>query len=86
MRGMRSSWTTKRTYDDEFDDDLDTLRAYSLVIAIADNDTFEMYPLVQFCTRIWLTLVDDVERWRQRFYMLMSTEFPVGEFEHWPKC
>jgi tetratricopeptide (TPR) repeat protein len=69
-----------------FDDDLDTLRAYSLVTATAESDTWEMHQLVQFCTRIWLSSVGDVDRWREKFCRLMSREFPVGEFENWPKC
>jgi tetratricopeptide (TPR) repeat protein len=72
--------------DSEFDDDLETLQAYSLVTATAETDMWEMHQLVQFCTRIWLSSVDDVEIWRQRFCRLMSSEFPVGEFENWPKC
>jgi tetratricopeptide (TPR) repeat protein len=72
--------------DDEFDDDLGTLHAYSLVAAAAENDVWEMHPLVQFCKRVWLASFDDAERWRQKFVVLMSREFPNGEFENWPKC
>jgi tetratricopeptide (TPR) repeat protein len=72
--------------DSEFDDDLETLRAYSLVTATAETDMCEMHQLVQFCMRIWLSSIGDVERWRQKFCRLMSREFPVGEFENWPKC
>jgi len=72
--------------DGEFDDDLETLRAYSLVTATTEGDMWEMHQLVQFGTRVWLSSFGDVERWRQKFCRLMSSEFPVGEFENWPKC
>ena len=69
--------------DDEFNDDLATLRAYSLVTATADGDTCEMHQLVQFCTKVWLSSFDEVER---KFYILMAREFPDGSFENWIKC
>jgi hypothetical protein len=46
--------------DSEFDDDLETLRAYSLVTVTAESDMCEMHQLVQFCTRIWLSSFGDV--------------------------
>ncbi|KAL6414050.1 hypothetical protein AUP68_00564 [Ilyonectria robusta] len=51
---------------DEFEDDLDVLRGYSLVSVTATWDVCEIHSLVQFCTRAWLSVVDDAERWRQR--------------------
>ncbi|KAH0562120.1 hypothetical protein GP486_003180 [Trichoglossum hirsutum] len=71
---------------DGFDDDLDTLRAYSLATATAEREMWEMHPLVQFCTRVWLSSAGDVEKWKRRFYILMSSEFPSGIFENWSKC
>ena len=72
--------------DGEFNDDLATLRAYSLVTATADGDTCEMHQLVQFCTKVWLSSFDEVERWRRKFYILMAREFPDGSFKNWIKC
>jgi tetratricopeptide (TPR) repeat protein len=72
--------------DGEFNDDLDTLRAYSLVTAAADNGICEMHQLVQFCTKVWLSSFDEVERWRRKFYTLMAREFPDGSFKNWVKC
>jgi tetratricopeptide (TPR) repeat protein len=71
--------------DSEFDDDLDTLQAYSLITA-TNNDVCEMHALVQFCTRAWLSSFGDVERWKQEFLGLMEMEFPTGRFENWAKC
>jgi hypothetical protein len=38
--------------DSAFNEDLDTLQAYSLVSITADSDACEMHALVQFCTRV----------------------------------
>ncbi|KAH7146900.1 hypothetical protein B0J13DRAFT_318298, partial [Dactylonectria estremocensis] len=57
---------------DEFEDDLDVLRGYSLVSVTSTRDVCEMHSLVQFCTRAWLSVVDDAERWRQVFLWAMS--------------
>ncbi|KAF2844063.1 hypothetical protein T440DRAFT_60135 [Plenodomus tracheiphilus IPT5] len=39
---------------ERFNEDLDTLQAYSLVSITVDGDTCEMHALVQFCTQVWL--------------------------------
>ena len=45
--------------DSAFDEDLDTLQAYSLVSTTADKDACEMHALVQFCTQVWLSSFSD---------------------------
>ena len=67
--------------DSGSDDNLDTLRAYSLVIATAESNMCEMHQLVHFCMRVWLSSFSDVEGWRRKFLMLMSRELPTVEFE-----
>ncbi|KAH8651714.1 hypothetical protein BGZ61DRAFT_468822 [Ilyonectria robusta] len=71
---------------DDFEDDLDVLRGYSLVSVTATQDVFEMHSLVQFCTRAWISVVDNAERWRQLFLRAMSRYFPSGVFRNWPTC
>ncbi|KAI8658994.1 hypothetical protein NCS55_01178200 [Fusarium keratoplasticum] len=71
---------------DDFEDDLDVLRGYSLVSVTAAQDVCEVHSLVQFCTRTWISMVDDAERWRQVFLRSMSRHFPSGAFETWPTC
>ncbi|WAO90144.1 Hypothetical protein NCS54_00755600 [Fusarium falciforme] len=71
---------------DDFEDDLDVLRGYSLVSVTAAQDVCEVHSLVQFCTRAWISMVDDAERWRQVFLRSMSRHFPSGAFETWPTC
>jgi tetratricopeptide (TPR) repeat protein len=72
--------------DSAFDQDLDTLQAYSLVAATADSNECGMHALVQFCTRVWLSSCGDIEHWEQRFVALMAQELPTGNYENWEKC
>jgi tetratricopeptide (TPR) repeat protein len=77
--------------DSAFDEDLDTLQAYSLITATAETDVCKMHALVQFCTQVWLSSFGAMERWRQEFLGLMAKEFPVGKYEgeeykYWAKC
>ncbi|KAF2177822.1 TPR-like protein [Zopfia rhizophila CBS 207.26] len=71
---------------DEFNEDFDTLLAFSLIAVTADNDICEMHGLVQFCTQVWLSSSGDGWRWRQKFVKLVAQEFPTGQFENWGKC
>ncbi|KAH7492902.1 Tetratricopeptide repeat-domain-containing protein [Fusarium oxysporum f. sp. albedinis] len=70
--------------NDEFEDDLDVFRGYSLVSVTAKGDVCEIHTLVQFCTRVWLSVVDNTDRWKRLFLWTMSRHFPNGTFETWP--
>jgi hypothetical protein len=69
-----------------FDEDLDTLQAYSLVSMTADTDTCEMHASVQFCTRVWLASLGNAEQWEKTFLMLVAKELPSEEYENSAKC
>ncbi|KAM6513858.1 hypothetical protein FALCPG4_015064 [Fusarium falciforme] len=71
---------------DDFEADLNLLRGYSLVPVTGTGDICEMHALVKFCTRAWLSVADNAERWRQVFLRAMSRHFPSGAFETWPTC
>ncbi|VTO85059.1 unnamed protein product [Fusarium graminearum] len=71
---------------DDFEDDLDVLRGYSLVSVTAAQDVFEVHSLVQFCTRAWISMVGDAERWKRVFLWSISRHFPSGAFETWRTC
>ncbi|RKL05191.1 hypothetical protein BFJ70_g17144 [Fusarium oxysporum] len=71
---------------DNFEDDLDILRGYSLVSVTATGNICEMHALVQFCTRVWISKTGNEGRWRQLFLRSMSRNFPDGTFETWPVC
>ncbi|RDW87360.1 hypothetical protein BP5796_03054 [Coleophoma crateriformis] len=73
--------------EDEYDDDLEVLRGYSLVTVMTEKaDVFEMQALVQFCMQSWLSARQSKERWKQKFLDIMSKEFPTGEYETWANC
>ncbi|KAH7021517.1 uncharacterized protein B0I36DRAFT_388201 [Microdochium trichocladiopsis] len=72
--------------DDGLDDDLETLRDYSLVAVTVQQDIYEMHTLVQFCARAWLSSVGDMARWKQIFLHIMSENYPPGSYENWSKC
>ncbi|KAF2193987.1 TPR-like protein, partial [Zopfia rhizophila CBS 207.26] len=72
--------------DDEFNGDLDTLLAFSLVTVTADSGVCELHALVQFCTHVWLSSFGEMERWRLEFLELMAREFPTGEHKNWTTC
>jgi tetratricopeptide (TPR) repeat protein len=73
------------TDSDTLEDDIDTLQGYSLV-RLASSGFFEMHPLVQFCTRSWISEFGDPARWSRLFLKLMATHFPSGRFETWGTC
>jgi tetratricopeptide (TPR) repeat protein len=78
--------------DHTFHGDFDILHAYSLIAATtmttaADHKMWEMHPLVQFCTRVWLSSNGKAEWWNGAFIELLAqefpNEFPTGHYESW---
>jgi hypothetical protein len=84
VRGKDS--TSESTGDDEFEDDILTLRNYSFISVNADGTTFEIHGLVQLAMRKWLAAHAQFERWKQQFIKNLCAEFPTGEYENWAKC
>jgi tetratricopeptide (TPR) repeat protein len=72
--------------DSAFNEDLDTLHAYSLVSVATEADLYEMHALVQFCTKVWLSSFGEAEQWVQCYMELMAAELPAGEHKDWAKC
>ncbi|KAH8683388.1 hypothetical protein BGZ60DRAFT_524713 [Tricladium varicosporioides] len=72
--------------DSSFDEDLDTLRAYSLITATAGGGVYEMHALVHFCTRVWLSTFSNSRQWDREFLELMAREFSSADFKNWTKC
>ncbi|KAF2818188.1 hypothetical protein CC86DRAFT_245853, partial [Ophiobolus disseminans] len=72
--------------DDEFEDDVLTLRDYSLITVTRDAKTFEMHSLVQLATRTWLESEGQLDRWREQFISHLCAEMPTGAHENWEKC
>ncbi|GKT48975.1 nephrocystin-3 [Colletotrichum spaethianum] len=72
--------------DEISEDDLNLLREFSLVTITTQKGVLEMHALVQFCTRIWLSSFDNVQKWKQSFLQVLSREYPNGEYESWARC
>ncbi|KAF2865053.1 P-loop containing nucleoside triphosphate hydrolase protein [Massariosphaeria phaeospora] len=74
--------------DDEFENDVATLRGYSFVTVTTDANTFEMHNLVQLATRKWLEHQGDhqFDKWSKKFISNLCAEFPEGNYENWGKC
>ncbi|KAM0231792.1 hypothetical protein ACHAPO_008374 [Fusarium lateritium] len=68
-----------------FENDMDVLRGYCLVTITAAG-LYEMHPLVQLCTRSWISEFGDPTRWSQLFTKLAAEYFPSGDFETWEIC
>jgi tetratricopeptide (TPR) repeat protein len=74
-----------------FDEDLDTLHAYSLIkesnrSPSVDDEALEMHALVQLCTRVWLKSSDEANKWEGAFIGVLAQELPIGEYENWKQC
>ncbi|KAH7131165.1 TPR domain protein [Dactylonectria macrodidyma] len=77
---------TRDHKEDVLEDDLETLRGYSLVAVMADKEIFEMHALVQFCTQVWLSSFSNIQQWKREFLKVISDQYPLGEYENWPEC
>jgi len=70
----------------EFEEDIETLAAYSLISVDRDGDLFDMHRLVQFSTKTWLGLNDELERWKEEYITILGAHFPDGNYENWKAC
>ncbi|KAJ0349465.1 hypothetical protein COL154_013578 [Colletotrichum chrysophilum] len=84
--GAESDDDHKETSDEDFEDDLDVLRGYSLVTMTAMPGFSEMYSLVQFCTKVWILELGSPNQWETLFLQSTSQHFPSGVFETWQQC
>jgi tetratricopeptide (TPR) repeat protein len=70
----------------DFEDDVNILMSFDLVMADVNGSQFSMHRLVQFSTKTWLELYDELERWKERYATLMDENYPVGRYENWTVC
>ncbi|CAI9636431.1 unnamed protein product [Alternaria burnsii] len=74
------------TENDNFEDDVHTLRDYSFITVTKEADMFEMHNLVQLATRTWLGNQGQLHRWQGQFISNLCAEMPTGRHENWQKC
>jgi tetratricopeptide (TPR) repeat protein len=70
----------------DFEEDIYTLASFSLVGTNVEGKEFEMHRLVQFSTKKWLELRDELEGWKESYITIMEEAFPVGRHENWTTC
>ena len=78
--------TSESGCNDEFEEDVLTLRNYSFISVNVDATTFEMHGLVQLSMRKWLEAHGQLEGWKHQYIKNLCAEFPTGEHENWVKC
>lgn len=84
-QGIPEEFLTKYDNDDSaecFNEEIEMLRGFSLVMVSVDGAVFERNRLVQFATRKWLEERKELERWKET---IMAEAFPWGAFENWKK-
>lgn len=72
--------------NNDFEEDVAFLRAFSLVNTKQREDEFEMHRLVQLATGVWLKSANRDSVWQRAFVQVIAQEFPDGEYANWPKC
>jgi hypothetical protein len=70
----------------DFEDDIATLKVYSLVNAGVRNSLFDMHQLVQCSTKTWLAVQGELTRWQKRYIDILDKAFPTGDHANWPTC
>ncbi|KAF2813025.1 TPR-like protein [Mytilinidion resinicola] len=70
----------------DFEEDIHTLMNYSLIGISVDGREFKMHRLVQFSTKKWLELYNELEEWKEVYVTLMDDNYPVGRHENWTVC
>ncbi|GAB1315236.1 Kinesin light chain 2 [Madurella fahalii] len=63
-------------FNEEYNEDLDILLGYSLVVTTAEKGVLKMHPLVRYCTQDWLSRSGSAQRWKIRFLMVMGSKHP----------
>ena len=54
------------------------MTSYSLVEMNEDGNEFEIHRLVQFSTKKWLELYDELDGWKGTYVTLMDDSYPMG--------
>jgi tetratricopeptide (TPR) repeat protein len=77
---------SEASVDDGFEEDILTLRNYSLIGITTNSTIFDMHGLVQLATRKWLEEHGRLEMWKQQYISNLCKAFPTGEHENWAQC
>jgi Tetratricopeptide repeat len=83
---LQYSYQEDSDIETNFEDDISTLTSYSLVTMNTEGNEFEMHRLVQFSTKKWLELYNELENWKEKYIKIIDKAFPVGRYENWITC
>ncbi|KAF2438445.1 TPR-like protein [Karstenula rhodostoma CBS 690.94] len=83
---LQKRYKVNDDHNADFEDDIQTLINFSLVKVEASERDFEMHRLVQFSTKKWLELNNELEQWKKTYAMLMDESYPEAHHENWPTC
>ncbi|KAF1996308.1 TPR-like protein [Amniculicola lignicola CBS 123094] len=75
--------------DDElnFEDDLSLLISFCFIATDFEDSLFKMHRLVQFATRKWLELNQELEQWKYKYMTILHAVHPNSTgLEDWPTC
>ncbi|KAI9661687.1 MAG: hypothetical protein M1821_008925 [Bathelium mastoideum] len=83
---LRSNYQELDGTGSDFEDDLAILSSFSLVTMDVGGSQLEMHRLVQFSTKRWLELNDELGKWKEKYVRLLDKKYPPGEYENWTTC
>ncbi|CZR66589.1 related to kinesin light chain [Phialocephala subalpina] len=66
-----------------FEDDITTLRSYSLITTDTNGQKFEMHRLVQISMKKWLEINDELKRWEENYIKILRAAVPYASFDNW---
>ncbi|KAL9013506.1 MAG: hypothetical protein Q9173_001803 [Seirophora scorigena] len=79
---LRKEGETKHVFNNA----LATLQNFSLIGRSADGKNYYMHRLIQIAIRTWLQLKGTLSKWEEEATHVLSTRFPIGDYETWPAC
>jgi tetratricopeptide (TPR) repeat protein len=83
---LRGRYAEATDSPNDFEDDIVTLRAYSLIGVGVDDGLFDMHRLVQLSTQKWLEMHSELQAWQERYIDILRTAFPTSEYANWTTC
>lgn len=69
--------------DENFENDIVTLRNFCFITIDRGATSFEMHRLVQLATHEWLKSQSSYEQWQHRFLVRLSTELRRARYKNW---
>ncbi|KAH6880522.1 hypothetical protein B0T10DRAFT_565740 [Thelonectria olida] len=72
--------------EEAFENDLNSLRNYSLVTATSQDSLLKIHALVQSCTQVWYLSLEDNNRRKNAFRTTLSCKFPMYDIKNWEHC